>query len=387
MLILLMESYLMSNTAYVYSEEYYKYDYGPYHPLRISRLKLAHDLMAAYGLLSLENCLYLAVSPATEKELLLFHRQDYIDALRLASTHSEPADLSHYNLGAGDNPAFPGLFEWSCLTSGATIQCADILHERKAEIAFNMAGGLHHAHENSASGFCYVNDPVLGIVTLVNKGYRVAYVDFDAHHGDGVQWAFYKSNRVMTISFHQHGRTLFPGTGSSDELGEDEGYGYSLNVPLLPHTDDKIFVDAFRSLVPEAIGYFTPDVLVTQLGVDSFHSDPLASLDLTTNGFLEAVNIMKSLKLPWLALGGGGYDTVNVARAWTLAWATMNDIELDDLIPEEILPALRAQGHIGRNLRDAPYASYGYAHEKASENAVAAVAYLKEKVFSIIKGK
>jgi acetoin utilization protein AcuC len=240
----------MSRTAFVYTEDYYKYDYGPHHPFRISRLKLTHDLMAAYGLLHPENCLCLETRPATEEELLSFHGQGYLDALRLASKSSGLTDLSRYNLGPGDNPVFPGLFEWSCLTAGATIQCAELLHEQKAQIAFNIAGGLHHARENAASGFCYVNDPVLGIVNLIKKGYRVAYVDLDAHHGDGVQWAFYRNNLVLTISFHQHGRTLFPGTGFVNELGEGDGYGYSLNVPLFPHTDDEIFVEAFTSLVP-----------------------------------------------------------------------------------------------------------------------------------------
>jgi acetoin utilization protein AcuC len=378
---------VMSRTGFVYTEEYYRYDYGPHHPLRISRLKLARDLMEAYGLLRLDNCLYLKTRPATEKELLSFHRQSYIHALRLASKSSELIDLGRYNLGPGDNPAFPGLFEWSSLTAGATIQCAELLHERKAEIAFNIAGGLHHAHENAASGFCYVNDPVLGILYLLDKGYRVAYVDIDAHHGDGVQWAFYHDNRVLTISFHQHGRSLFPGSGFVNELGEEDGYGYSLNVPLLPHTDDEIFVEVFAALVPEAVDCFKPDILVTQLGVDSFHSDPLANLDLTTNGFLKAVGIIKSLNLPWLALGGGGYNTTNVARAWTLAWAAMNDIELNDHIPENILPALQAHGYLGRTLRDAPYASFGHAREKAHEEAMAAITFIKESILPIIARK
>ena len=375
----------MTRTAFTYTQNYHNFDYGSHHPLKISRLRLTHDLMKEYGLLDLKNCLYEETRPASDEELSMFHRQGYLDALKLASEASELADLQRYNLGPGDNPAFPGLFDWSRLSAGASIQCADLLKQGKARIAFNIAGGLHHAHENQASGFCYVNDPVLGIMTLLKNGGRVVYIDVDAHHGDGVQWAFYRDNRVLTISFHQHGRSLFPGTGFVNEMGEGKGHGYSVNVPLLPHTDDDVYVEAFNNLVPDLIERFAPDFIVTQLGVDSFHTDPLANLDLTTNGFIEIVKTIKSFDLPWLALGGGGYHTVNVARAWTLAWAEMNEVKLDNDIPESMLEVFRSRAYVSRYLHDEPYASFGRSKEQARLEAREAVSYIKKQIVPLIQ--
>ncbi len=377
---------VMAETAFVFTEDYFKFDYGSNHPMKISRLRLAYDLMKAYGLLDLGNCLYLTTRPATEQELIMFHRQGYLDALKLASVSSELADLAMYNMGPGDNPPFVGLYDWSLLTSGATIQCAELLDRGEVKIAFNMAGGLHHAHDNKASGFCYINDPVLGILALLNRGRRVVYIDVDAHHGDGVQWAFYKNKRALTVSFHQHGRTLFPGTGFVNEMGEDAGRGFSVNVPLMPGSDDEIYVEAFQSLVPELIDAFKPDVIVTQLGVDAFHTDPLANLDLTSNGFLKLIDTIKSLELPWLALGGGGYNTVNVARAWTLAWAQMNGVELDNLLPESVRATFHSHGYVARTLRDEAYSSYGEARRHAQREAQQAVSYIKNNIIPIIRG-
>lgn len=375
----------MTHTAFTYSQNYHNFDYGAHHPLKISRLRLTYDLMKEYGLLDLKNCIYEETRAASDEELAMFHRQGYLDALKLASEASELADLRRYNLGPGDNPAFPGLFEWSRLSAGATVQCADLLIREKAHIAFNIAGGLHHAHDNQASGFCYVNDPVLGIMTLLKAGGRVLYIDVDAHHGDGVQWAFYHDNRVLTVSFHQHGRSLFPGTGFVNEMGEGKGHGYSVNVPLLPHTDDDVYVEALKDLLPHLADRFAPDFMVTQLGVDSFHTDPLANLDLTTNGFVEIVKILKSFDLPWLALGGGGYHTVNVARAWTLAWAEMNDVKLDNDIPEHMREMFRSRGFVGRYLHDEPFASFGRAKEQARIEAREAVSYIKKNIMPLIQ--
>jgi len=375
----------MAETGFVFTEDYFKFDYGSSHPMKISRLRLTYELMKAYGLLELEKCVYRTTRAATEEELAMFHRQGYLDALKLASVSSELADLNMYNMGPGDNPPFPGLYDWSLLTSGATIQCAELVDSGEAKIAFNIAGGLHHAHANKASGFCYVNDPVLGVLALLKKGRKVVYIDVDAHHGDGVQWAFYHDKRVLTVSFHQHGRTLFPGTGFVNEMGEEEGRGFCVNVPLLPGSDDEIYVEVFRSLVPELIDAFKPDVIVTQLGVDAFHTDPLANLDLTSNGFIKLIKILKSLDLPWLALGGGGYNTVNVARAWTLAWAEMNGVELDNQLPESVRNIFHNHGYVARTLRDEPYFAYGEARRHAQREAQEAVTYIKKAILPLIR--
>ncbi|MFH1137056.1 MAG: acetoin utilization protein AcuC [Pseudomonadota bacterium] len=343
--------------AFIYSEEYFKFDYGPFHPLRIERLQLTHDLITAYGLLDLDGLLRVGTVPADPAEIAAFHRPEYLDILKKCSRGDchDPGEAQAYGLGPGDNPIFPGLWEWSLLTAGASLQAARLVADRECTLAFNMAGGLHHAHARKASGFCYINDIVLAILELRKRGLRVAYVDLDAHHGDGVQEAFYDTDQVLTISLHQHGRTLFPGTGFVYETGRGRGQGFSVNAPLLPGTDDELFLHVFGNLVPDLIRAYEPDVLVTQLGVDALRTDPLTNLCLTTNGFLSAADMLKDLGLPWLALGGGGYNIVNVARAWTLFWAKVNDVEPPEDLPESFRDKIAPQGYREKKLRDQPY--------------------------------
>ena len=187
---------------------------------------------------------------------------------------------------------------------------------------------------------------------LVARGRRVAYIDIDAHHGDGVQAAFYDTDKVLTISLHETGQTLFPGTGFERETGEQTGKGFSVNVPLPPGAGDELFIRAFTEAVPQRIERFGPDVIVSQLGVDTFRSDPLAHLNVTSEGFCTMVEIIKSFAPKWVALGGGGYDVTNVARAWTLAWAIMNDVQAPDEIPPFFLQRFAGAGFPNRKLRD-----------------------------------
>ena len=224
-------------TAFLYADKYFAYDYGKSHPLKIERLRLTYDLCTAYGLFSLADAVLVETAPASESAFLRFHTVEYVETLKDASSSRMTRGFSH-GMGPGDNPVFPGLWEWSQLHTGASLQCAELVSKGEVDIAFNIAGGLHHAGPARASGFCYINDPVLAIYHLLDAGKRVMYVDIDAHHGDGVQWAFYEDPKVLTVSFHQDGRTLFPGTGGIGENGRGEGLGYSVNVPLLPGTDD-----------------------------------------------------------------------------------------------------------------------------------------------------
>lgn len=362
-------------TAFLYTEDYFAYDYGASHPLKIERLRLTHDLCKAYGLFHLPQADLIESRPATQLEILAFHTPEYLEVLQRASRGETDWDFTH-GIGPGDNPAFPGLWEWSLLHTGASVQAAELVSQGKARIAFNIAGGLHHAGASRASGFCYVNDPVLAIMHFVNRGKRVLYLDIDAHHGDGVQWAFYEDPRVLTVSFHQDGRTLFPGTGGLAETGKGEGSGYSVNVPMLPGTDDHVFWKGFRAVVPHLMKAFRPDVVVSQLGVDAFWTDPLANLELTTNGFVRAVAYLTEKAPAWVALGGGGYKPANVARAWTLAWATMNRVELDDALPEEMGAA---QGARGTRLRDGEHVSS--TRDQCLDYMNRCVGYLEEHVF------
>jgi len=365
-------------TAFLYTEKYFAYNYGLSHPLRIERLKLTYDLCRAYDLFELPDADLVETRAASEAEILRFHTPDYVEALTRASRGEINIDLAH-GIGPGDNPVFPGLWEWSQLHTGASLQCAQLVSEGKARIAFNIAGGLHHAGASRASGFCYVNDPVLAIDHFVDQGKRVMYLDIDAHHGDGVQWAFYEDANVLTISFHQHGRTLFPGTGGLSETGRGEGEGYAVNVPMLPGTDDHVFWEGFKRVVPRLTEAFKPDVVVSQLGVDTFLDDPLASLELTTHGFCKVIAYLTEKAPAWVALGGGGYNPSNVARAWTLAWAMMNDIELSDDLPETMVEARLTGGARGQKLRDPRHKSRW--RDQCQEHMEECISYLERNAF------
>jgi acetoin utilization protein AcuC len=234
----------------------------------------------------------------------------------------------------GDNPPYEGMYEASTLSTGASLVGAELVAEGEVDVAFNVAGGLHHAARGNASGFCIFNDPVVAIEYLRRRGMRVVYVDIDCHHGDGVQAAFYGDSDVMTISMHESGHYLFPGTGEVAELGSGDGSGYSVNVPLAPYTDDDTFLWAFSEVVPPLLGVFDADILVAQLGMDTHFDDPITNLSLTVEGHGEVVRQLGALATRWLALGGGGYDVGAVARGWSLDYGIMMGTEWPDEIPE-----------------------------------------------------
>jgi acetoin utilization protein AcuC len=373
-------------TAFVYTREFARFDYGPAHPLRISRLQLAYELINAYGLLSLPYTLYAEAEASGDEDLLLFHDREYLEILKAANAGLEIPGAWSYGLGSGDNPVFRGLLDWSRLVAGASLKAARMVDSGEADIAFNIAGGLHHALASKASGFCYINDPVITIISLLRNGRRVAYVDIDAHHGDGVQAAFYDTDKVLTISIHETGRMLFPGTGFEDETGTKGGEGYAVNVPMPPASDDEIFLYAFEEIVQPLIGKFSPDIVVTQFGVDSFMTDPLADLRYTNNGFCEAVRRLKDISGKLVALGGGGYDLSNVAKAWTLAWAIMNGVEIPDALPEDFLKGHYHEGFGSRKIRDEVYIERGMRKERMRKEVERVVGYIKEHVFPKVSG-
>lgn len=372
----------MVQTAFVYTDEFLKFDYGLAHPLKIARLKLTYELIKEYGLLSLPNTHYIEVRRAEDEELLMFHSKEYIEILKTANMGIEVPDAYHYGLGSGDNPIFKGLLDWSRLVTGASLQAASLVDNGDVDIAFTISGGLHHAMPSRASGFCYINDIVIAIMSLLKKGKRVAYIDIDAHHGDGVQEAFYKTDRVLTISMHETGKALFPGTGFESEIGEGAGEGYSVNVPMPPFSDDELFVYAFDEVVPPFIKEFKPDIVVTQLGVDSFCSDPLSHLNYTNTGFCEVVKKIKELSPKWVALGGGGYDSANVAKAWTLTWALLNEVEIPDEIPDDFLKKYYMEGILSKKIKDDIYLEKGIRKEQMREEVKRVTEFIKKKVFA-----
>jgi acetoin utilization protein AcuC len=312
-----------------------QFDFGPSHPFKTYRLGLTYELMDGYGLVEEGAVRILKPRMATDEEVSRFHTNAYIEVLRLADSGMWVPNLFSHGLGTGDNPVFPGVYEWGTLVAGASIDCAKEILAGRAEIAFNIAGGLHHAMPSHASGFCHINDVVLGIAPLVEAGKRVAYVDIDAHHGDGVQHAFYKTNQVLTLSIHQDGHTIFPGSGFVGEIGQGGGRGYTLNVPLSPGARDDVFERVFNEILFPTLDSYSPDILVTQLGADALFGDRVANLGMSLSMFERYIERLRALHIPWLALGGGGYAVENVARAWTLAWARMNDLTLPDEIPIE----------------------------------------------------
>jgi acetoin utilization protein AcuC len=310
-----------------------QYDFGPHHPFKIHRLGLTFSLMEAFGLVDRDDVTVQQPRMASDTEAAGFHSQGYLECLRLADEGTWTPNLFSHGLGSSDNPVFPGVFDWAMSVAGASILCAEELLAGRAERAFNLAGGLHHAMPASASGFCHINDGVLAIQALTAAGKRVVYVDIDAHHGDGVEYAFYHRADVLTCSIHQTGRTIFPGTGFAYEAGDGDGAGFAVNIPLLPGAGDDAYERAFTECLVPLIRTYQPDVLVTQLGSDAILGDVVANLRLSLRGFERCIHQFREMGLPWLALGGGGYDVGNVVRAWTLAWAAMLDEELPEDIP------------------------------------------------------
>jgi acetoin utilization protein AcuC len=316
------------------------YDHGPQHPLRPQRVLYTWALIEACGLLDAPSVRRLACRSAEDAEIELVHEEAFVDATRRAG-HGEDGPWGRFGYGPGDNPIFSDMHEAGALVAGASLVAAQAVDEGSVAHAFNAAGGLHHAMPARASGFCVYDDPAIAIAWLLERGVeRVAYVDVDVHHGDGVQAIFYDEPRVLTISIHQSGETLFPGTGFVEERGSGAAEGTAVNVPLSPGVSDVGWLAAFREIVPPIVRAFGPRVLVTQLGCDTHRTDPLAQLLLSTNAYRETAAELHALAHEvtdgrWIATGGGGYQWATVVpRAWTTYFAEMAGVPLPDAIPE-----------------------------------------------------
>jgi acetoin utilization protein AcuC len=355
----------------IHVENFREYDFGEGHPLTPLRIELTYALMRDLGILEHSNVKKLIPRKATDAEVLRIHSQKYIDKLKELNSLTRPSYKSfpEFGLGPGDNPVFPGMYDASLSVVGASLSAAEYLFiDEDHTRAFNIAGGLHHAMPDAASGFCILNDPAIAIQKVLDEhpDFSVMYLDIDCHHGDGVQWIFYKTPKVLTLSFHQSGETLFPGTGFTKETGEGDGKGYSLNFPFPARTFDDIYLRAFNRILPQVMDAYRPDLLVCQLGVDTHFLDPLTSMGLSTTGqekvfqkIHECVpKYVSTNKL--LALGGGGYDVSVVGRTWSMILAEMAGINLENYLPDSWLALLK---------------------EKASE--FADIAYLRDKNWRI----
>jgi acetoin utilization protein AcuC len=352
----------MHPVAVVWADELAAYNFGPDHPLAPVRVELTMSLARALGILDLPNVAMVTPDVADDELLRLVHTDAYIAAVR-----AEVAS-GRFNIGTPDVPVFAGMHEASARVVGATVAAARAVYEGRAVHAVNVAGGLHHAMPSNASGFCVYNDPAIAIAWLLSQGVqRIAYVDVDVHHGDGVQAVFYDDPRVLTISLHQSGRTLFPGTGFPDEAGGPHADGYAVNVALPPGTDDAGWLRAFHAVVPPLLRSFEPEFLVSQHGCDSHRLDPLAQLALTIDGQRAAHTALHDLAHEtaggrWIAVGGGGYALAEVVpRSWAHLLAIAAGTPIDPATPTPLgwrAEAVARTGGAPESMTDGSAATY-----------------------------
>lgn len=369
----------MAETTLVYTPRFAEYDFGPGHPMRPVRVQRTYELIRACGLLERPHVSLEAPPMASEETLSLVHHRKYIGAVRRPRDGEYSHQALDFGLGTIDNPIVEGMYEASAIVVGGSVFAADRVIDGAASAAFNPSGGLHHARRARAAGFCIFNDAAVAIAHLLKrcgKEVKVAYVDIDAHHGDGVQEAFYRQRNVLTISVHESGRYLYPGTGYVEEIGEGKGTGFCVNLPLAPYTTDDTYLFAFREIVCPLLEAYAPDFVCTQLGIDTHYRDPLTHMCLTTRGYVAVVDEIAQRAGRWIALGGGGYEMTVVPRAWTLAFARMTETEP----PEEIPPSEAAHypGGEGVKLHDSGDAG-------VSEDLSAAAREFAEKTVQSVK--
>ncbi|KDQ15475.1 hypothetical protein BOTBODRAFT_108783 [Botryobasidium botryosum FD-172 SS1] len=320
--------------AYFYDNDVGNYSYGIGHPMKPFRMRITHNLISAYGMLSKMDII--RPRRATPVQMTRFHTDEYIDFLNRVTpeTMQEMSGGGTKFLVGEDNPAFEGIFEFCSISTGGSLMAAERLNSGSADIAINWAGGLHHAKKREASGFCYVNDIVLAILELLRYHTRVLYVDIDCHHGDGVEEAFYTTDRVLTCSFHKQ-KDFFPGTGLLLDRGLGKGKGYAVNIPLLNGVTDEDYQSVFEPVMERILEWYRPAVVVLQCGADSLSSDKLGYFNLSLNGHANCVRYLRTTGIPLVLLGGGGYTVKNVACAWTYetACALGHDKDIDLNLP------------------------------------------------------
>lgn len=351
--------------ALVWDPSFTAYRFRPDHPFNPKRLELTISLIEEMELLSAPGLTVVPPRMATDAELMRVHAPEYVAAVkRLGSSGPERRDDGReWGLGTDDNPIFAGMHEATATVVGGTLRAAELVMSGEVTRAFNLAGGLHHAHRARASGFCIYSDLAAAIAWIREAhGARVMYIDYDAHHGDGVQGIFYEDPDVLTFSIHESGRYLFPGTGFVDETGDGDGFGYSLNLPVEPFTEDDSWLELFGGMLEDAADAFRPDVIVLQNGCDAHLSDPLTHLRCTTRMYEETMRLTTELADRVcggriIATGGGGYAVWTVVpRAWTLVWAGLTGQRPPNRIPRAWLERWQGESPdlLPDRLRDDP---------------------------------
>ncbi|XP_062182034.1 histone deacetylase 19-like [Phragmites australis] len=327
--------------CYYYDPRISYIDYGEKHIMVPHRVAMAHGLVNAYGLL--DDMDLLRVAPAIKEDLKVAHGEKYLDLLRdltPANYHCDgkiqgKAKKHEVGSSTNDNPVIHDLWDYCLRYAGGSLAAARALASSEYDIAINWSGGMHHAFDNKASGFCYVNDIVVAIHALLDRFRRVLYVDIDAHHGDGVEKAFLDKSRVMTVSFHQYdGKDFFPRTGGVDDVGKKGGKYRTLNVPLEVGTGDERYHKLFEPIIKKVMKVFQPDAIVLQCGADSLAGDRIAGLGLSVRGHADCVRLLRGYNVPLLLLGGGGYTINHVASCWCYETAVAIGKEIPDDIPQ-----------------------------------------------------
>lgn len=318
--------------SYFYDSEVGNFHYGQGHPMKPHRMRMAHNLIVSYDLY--RHMEVFRPELVTQAELTRFHSDDYVNFLRLVTPDNMDEylrQLQKFNVGE-DCPVFDGLIDFCQIYTSGSIGGAKRLNSQASDIVINWSGGLHHAKKSEASGFCYVNDCVLAILELLKYHTRVLYIDIDIHHGDGVEEAFYTTDRVMTASFHKFGE-YFPGTGDWKDVGYGKGNGYAVNFPLHDGMDDASFVSIFRPIIAKIFERFAPEAVVLQCGADSLAGDRLGCFNLSLKGHADCVKYIKEFNVPTLVLGGGGYTMRNVARCWAYETSVLVDKPVANELP------------------------------------------------------
>ena len=372
-------------THFFYSDEMGNFDFGPDHPFKPERATKTFDLCTRYGVLNYPWMKVVAPEAIDETLLTLYHDPAYVALLKEASLGHVSVEMLERGLGTADTPILKGIYEWSLKAAGGTYRAVQDILAGRAQAAFNLLGGFHHARRGAAEGFCYINDVVIALTAAFQEApdLRIAFADFDAHHGNGVQEAFYDDPRLLFLSVHETGKTLYPWSGNETETGSGPGEGYTVNIPLEPGSDDEVYAFVLDEAVFPVLKAFRPDFIVVEIGADNLISDPLTHLKLTNNGYQKAVRGILPICRKILALGGGGYDLYRTARCWTLAWAILNHVEPEDEFAGLVGGMMFGPEMEVGSLFDRSYLTKGEIKEKAFEEAHRVVAFIRERILPV----
>ncbi len=371
----------------VYSHGFAQFSYGENHPFKLARAERFYQLLERNQLLSDPDIDLIRPEPAPEPLLLVPHSPAYLQALRDAEKGEFKLEMLKFGLGSEDCPVFPGVYQFVRLACGASFEAVYRVMEGKQNFVFNPVGGFHHAKRSYAEGFCYVNDINLIGHLLLLQGYKVAYLDFDAHHGNGVQDEFYSDPNFLFISFHENGKYLYPGVGFETEMGAGAGLGFNVNVPMEPGADDEVFLYLYKELVPPLLEAFKPDFGIVLFGADAMLADPLTHLRLSNNSLADVAHDLKQRLKRWVGLGAGGYNLEETARTWALVWATVTGQE-DQTDMTGLGGVFLASSEMGAaGFRDLRGYSSGPEKDRAMEEARRVAIYIKRNIFSKVGAK